>query len=87
MNNTTTITIDLAKDIFQVAVFTKHGKSLINKPNCPKEGEAIRHQPPRGSHLYGSLCLGALLGTTIQAVGTQGKVNPTTHCYAVPTWK
>lgn len=37
MNNTTTITIDLAKDVFQVAVFNKYGKSLINKPMSPKK--------------------------------------------------
>ncbi len=30
MDNTTTITIDLAKDIFQVVVFSKYGKALIN---------------------------------------------------------
>jgi len=37
MKNTTTITIDLAKDIFQVAVFNKHGKTLINKEMSPKK--------------------------------------------------
>ncbi len=37
MNNTTTITIDLAKDIFQVAVFSKYGKALINKAISPKQ--------------------------------------------------
>jgi len=31
MNNTTTITIDLAKDVFQVAIFNKFGKVLNNK--------------------------------------------------------
>jgi transposase len=31
MNNTTTITIDLAKEVFQVAIFDKHGKLLLNK--------------------------------------------------------
>ncbi|MES9993756.1 MAG: hypothetical protein ABW098_17540 [Candidatus Thiodiazotropha sp.] len=31
MKNTTTITIDLAKDVFQVAVFNKFGKKLTNK--------------------------------------------------------
>lgn len=31
MKNTTTISIDLAKDIFQVAVFNKHGKLISNQ--------------------------------------------------------
>ncbi|WP_316367283.1 IS110 family transposase [Candidatus Thiodiazotropha sp. CDECU1] len=31
MKNTTTITIDLAKDVFQAVVFNKFGKKLINK--------------------------------------------------------
>jgi len=31
MENSTTITIDLAKEVFQVAVFNKLGKGLINK--------------------------------------------------------
>ena len=31
MKNTTTISIDLAKEIFQVAVFSKHGKLLSNQ--------------------------------------------------------
>ena len=37
MNNTTTITIDLAKDIFHVAVFNKYGNSLNNKRITPKK--------------------------------------------------
>ncbi|MCU7886437.1 MAG: IS110 family transposase, partial [Candidatus Thiodiazotropha sp. (ex Lucinoma annulata)] len=31
MNNTTTITIDLAKEVFQVAVFNKFGKEIVNR--------------------------------------------------------
>ena len=37
MNNTTTVTIDLAKDVFQIAVFNKYGKTLINKAISPKK--------------------------------------------------
>jgi transposase len=37
MNNTTTITIDLAKDAFQIAAFNKYGKALINKAISPKK--------------------------------------------------
>jgi len=35
MTNTTTIAIDLAKDVFQVAVFSKYGKPLVNKTISP----------------------------------------------------
>lgn len=46
MNNTTTITIDLAKDVFQVAVFSKYGKALINKAISPKKvRQFIRNHP------------------------------------------
>ena len=31
MKNTTTISIDLAKDIFQVAIFSKHGNLISNQ--------------------------------------------------------
>jgi hypothetical protein len=37
MNNTTTITIDLAKDVFQVPFFCKYGKAMISKAISPKE--------------------------------------------------
>lgn len=41
MNNTTTITIDLAKDVFQVAVFNKFGKQVTNKPVSAKKIQQI----------------------------------------------
>jgi hypothetical protein len=37
MNNTTTVTIDLAKDVFQIAVFNKYDKALINSVIRPKK--------------------------------------------------
>lgn len=37
MNNNTTITIDLTKDVFQVTVFNKYGNTLINKAMSPKK--------------------------------------------------
>ena len=44
MNNTTTITIDLAKTVFQVAVYNKFGKQLSNKAmNDKKMVELITH--------------------------------------------
>ena len=46
MNNTTTITIDLAKTVFQVAVFNKFGKQISNKAmNDKKMVELIAQHP------------------------------------------
>ena len=46
MNNTTTITIDLAKDVFQVAVFNKYGKELANKAvNSKKLQQWVSQHP------------------------------------------
>jgi transposase len=46
MDNTTTVTIDLAKDVFQIAVFNKYGKALINKAISPmKVREFISGHP------------------------------------------
>lgn len=36
MTNTTTIAIDLAKDVFQVAVFNRNCKPVVNKAINPK---------------------------------------------------
>jgi hypothetical protein len=60
MINTTTITIDLAKDIFQVAIFNKYGKSLINQAISPKKArqfvtnhpEAVIYMEACGSAHY-----------------------------------
>lgn len=52
----------------------------------PEEGEAIRHQPPRGSDLYGSLWLGRLLGTTIQVIEAQDEDSTSTHCCEILQW-
>ena len=46
MNNTTTITIDLAKDVFQVAVFNKFGKEIANKSMSAKKIQQIVLQHP-----------------------------------------
>jgi transposase len=46
MNNTTTITIDLAKEVFQVAIFSKFGKQKSNKAmNSKKMQELIMQHP------------------------------------------
>ena len=46
MNNTTTITIDFAKDVFQVAVFNKFGKQIINKSVSAKKVPLLVAQHP-----------------------------------------
>ena len=46
MTNTTTIAIDLAKDVFQAAVFKKNGKPVLNKTISPKKiGQFIMQYP------------------------------------------
>jgi transposase len=46
MNNTTTITIDLAKNVFQVAVFNKYGKPISNKAmNDKKMVQRVTQHP------------------------------------------
>jgi transposase len=49
MKNTTTISIDLAKNVFQVAVFNKHGKLKSNQKMNDKK-MAI----PGGVHIRSS---------------------------------
>lgn len=46
MNNTTTIAIDLAKNVFQVAVFNKFGKQLSNKAYNEKKMMVLITQHP-----------------------------------------
>jgi transposase len=48
MNNTTTITIDLAKDVFQMAVCNKYDKILINKAISPKKVRRFVSSHPGG---------------------------------------
>ncbi len=46
MNNNTTICIDLAKNVFQVAVFNRVGKVISNKEvSAMKMCEIIRQYP------------------------------------------
>ncbi|ODB85674.1 hypothetical protein A3194_12645 [Candidatus Thiodiazotropha endoloripes] len=76
MNNTTTITIDLAKDIFQVAVFSKHGKSLINKPISPKKVRQFVTNHPEAV-IYMEACASAhYWGRQFRQLGHKVKLIP-----------
>jgi len=55
MKNTTTITIDLAKDVFQVAVLNKFGKQLVNKSVNSKQLVKLVMQHPEAS-IYTEAC-------------------------------
>jgi len=55
MKNTTTITIDLAKEVFQVAVFSKFGKQLINKAVSSAKLQQLVIQHPEAS-IYMEAC-------------------------------
>lgn len=55
MKNTTTITIDLAKDVFQVAVFNKFGKQLVNKGMNSKQLVKLVMQHPE-ARIYMEAC-------------------------------
>jgi transposase len=46
MNNTTTICIDLAKDVFQIAIFNRAGREKLNKEVSAKKMCEIIHQYP-----------------------------------------
>ncbi|MGO2233632.1 MAG: hypothetical protein ACTH5B_06115 [Marinomonas sp.] len=46
MNNNTTICVDLAKEVFQVAVFNKAGKAKLNKEVSAKKMCLIIAQYP-----------------------------------------
>lgn len=51
MKNTTTISIDLAKSIFQVAIFNKHGKLISNNAMCGQKMEQVIAQHPEANIL------------------------------------
>lgn len=55
MNNTTTICIDLAKDVFQLAIFNKAGKNTLNKEVTAKKMCDIIHQYP-GADIFMEAC-------------------------------
>lgn len=55
MNNTTTITIDLAKEVFQVAVFNKFGKIIANKAMSAKNMQHLVIQHPEAC-IYMEAC-------------------------------
>lgn len=55
MNNTTTIVIDLAKEVFQVAVFNKYGKQKSNKAMSAKKMQEIIIQHPE-AWIYMEAC-------------------------------
>lgn len=55
MNTTTTITIVLAKEVFQVAVFPKFGKQVINKAVNSKKLQLLVIQYP-GASIYMEAC-------------------------------
>lgn len=55
MNNNTTITIDLAKEVFQVAVFNKFGKLITNKTMSAKSMLQLVSQHPEAC-IYMEAC-------------------------------
>ena len=76
MNNTTTITIDLAKDVFQVAVFNKYGTSLSNKAMNSKKMQLLIAQHPEAC-IYMEACGSAhYWGRQLTQKGHQVKLIP-----------
>ena len=76
MNNTTTISIDLAKEVFQVGIFNKHGKLLSNKRvNAHKIRELVcRH--PEALILMEACSSAHHWGRTFMALGHAVKLLP-----------
>jgi len=76
MNNTTTITIDLAKDVFQVAVFNKFGKVLVNKAASTAKLQQLVIQYPEAC-IYMEACGSAhYWGRQFTQLGHQVKLIP-----------
>ena len=55
MNNNTTISIDLAKDVFQIAIFNRAGKSKLNKEMSSKKMCELIEQYP-GANIFMEAC-------------------------------
>lgn len=53
MSNNTTICVDLAKELFQVAVFNKAGKVKLNKEMSAKKMCELIAQYPEAARYYG----------------------------------
>lgn len=76
MNNTTTITIDLAKNVFQVAVFNKFGKQIVNKSVSAKSILLLVSQHPEAC-IYMEACGSAhYWGRRLTQLGHQVKLIP-----------
>ena len=76
MNNTTTITIDLAKEVFQVAVFNKFGKLIMNKAMSAKKMQQLVIQHPEAC-IYMEACGSAhYWGRRFTQQGRQAKLIP-----------
>jgi len=76
MKNSTTITIDLAKDIFQIATFNKQGKCLLNKKISPKKVRQFVINHP-GAEIYMEACGSAhYWGRQFEQLGYKVKLIP-----------
>ena len=76
MNNTTTITIDLAKDVFQIAVFNRFGNEITNKAVSPKKILQLVVQHPEAC-IYMEACGSAhYWGRQLTKLGHQVRLIP-----------
>jgi len=76
MKNTTTIAIDLAKDVLQVAVFNRNGKPVVNKAISPKRIRGFILQYPEAS-IYMEACGSAhYWGRQFKQLGHQVQLIP-----------
>jgi len=76
MTNTTTIAIDLAKDVFQVAVFNRNGKPVVNKAINPKSIARFIVQYPEAA-IYMEACGSAhYWGRQFKQLGRQVQLIP-----------
>lgn len=76
MNNTTTISIDLAKTVFQVAVFTKYGKQKSNKAVSAKKMLEIITQHPEARICMEACGTAHYWGRRFKEMGHQVKLVP-----------
>lgn len=76
MNDTTTITIDLAKDVFQVAVFNKFGKQIINTSVSSKKLQLLVAQHPEACIFMEACGSAHYWGRRFTQLGHQVKLIP-----------
>ncbi|AGU96543.1 hypothetical protein M892_08045 [Vibrio campbellii ATCC BAA-1116] len=76
MNQSSTISIDLAKSVFQVAVFNRHGKRMSNQAMSQKKMLMLINQHPNSTICIEACSASHYWGRTFQDRGHTVKIIP-----------